>query len=366
MNISKKTIKKPKNVIEKKQKKINKWIPIVLGSILITLLVGLVLFDQFKVRTMFTIDKDKYSLNDLRYYFYVIEAEGKKKDETYQALLQRSYWDSEYNKSPDITMREYAKSQVLDLIIKYNVLYREALKNGYALTDQEKIDVEEKVDLLISEVISESEMEKNNFTRKYLQDMTSTMLLVDRFQEDLIKSFNIDYEAIKSEISFEEYRQYDLEYLFVSKNKADDAGNILPLDDSEKSDAHKTLEDVRDKAAITANWFDLLSKEVPSLEHKSISFIKSDGQLTEDIKNSLVKLNNSDMSDILEDDNGYYLFKMIENKSTARYDKLIEDKNAAADLEAFAEYFEDISSNYHYSVNIDYLRSLRLGNFTID
>lgn len=366
MNVSKKTIKKPNKKKVNKKSPLNKKYYIIVGAVIILLLTSLVIFDQFHEKTLFTIEKEKYTLDDLRYYFYSVESEGQKMDETYKSLFQTSYWDMPYDQSTGATMRELAKNQVINMIVEYNILYKEAIKNNYSLTDEDKNQVDEKVNKLLNEDLSDTEITKNKFTKEYLEDVIGRIVLADRFRDETIVSFNIDYDAIKEDISFEEYRQYDTEYFTISKNKTDDEGNNIPLTDDEKTLALDKLNDIYEKAKTNDNWSDLLSEDEKEIKYKTLDFIASDNQLSEDIQDTLIQLDNNEITDVLEDDNNYYIFKMIKNDSTNKYDSVIENENQQAENQAFAEYYENISATYDYDVNFNFIRSMRMGNLTID
>ena len=59
--------------------------------------------------------------------------------------------------------------------------------------------------------------------------------LANRYEQDIIDTFDIDEEAIKAEFDYEEYRQYDIEYLNISTVVYDEEkGSNVPVSEDDK------------------------------------------------------------------------------------------------------------------------------------
>ena len=131
--------------------------------------------------------------------------------------------------------REYAKLEAINNFVYELILYKEAVANGYTLTEEESEKVEENVNSFINDLgLSEKFLKENGFTPEFLRDVFTRNTLATRFKQDVIDSLDIDDEAIKAEFKYEDYRQYDIEYLFISTAPTET--------DDEESDDNKANE----------------------------------------------------------------------------------------------------------------------------
>ncbi|HHX11863.1 MAG TPA: hypothetical protein GX731_03505, partial [Clostridiales bacterium] len=210
MNTTKNIIKSPRKE-EKKEFKINPKVWIVTAAVLLVALIASLLFDQFYKRTLVTIEGDKYYQEDLAYYIYGIESTY----DYYDQMFGGQYWDMVVDQNTGATTRDMAMQEAINSSLFTEILYRDASSNGYSLTIEEKATVAENVDTLLAGQMPEAVIKKNDFTEGYLTDVLSKTTLVNRYRQDIIDALDIDDEGIKAEIDFEEYRQYDIEYIFI-------------------------------------------------------------------------------------------------------------------------------------------------------
>jgi len=364
VNKSKKTIKGTQSVKKKKQFNISPKIWIATSAVLGLLLIGAILFDQLYKRPLITIEGEKLYLEDLTYYFYNSES-------TYDYMNQLfggSYWDMTYDYSTGMTVRDYAKLEAINNALYTEVLYREAVANGYALTQEEEDTVKEDVDKLLNDSgLSEKLIKKNGFTSEYLTEIFTKIKLADRYKQDVIDLLPIDEEAIKAEYDYEEYRQYDIEYLFISTEKTnEEASSTEPMSDEEKKAAYDKIADMREKALNTEDWSTLVPEEETKLQYLKTNFTSKDTYFPDDFKESVKAMENGEISDILETEDGYYVVRMINNNSSETYDNTVEKAIKDAEEEAFSkQYTENILPKYDYKLHERAIKNLRMGRITL-
>lgn len=360
MNNAKKTIRYPKKD-EKQKIKINPKVWMITSIVLAIALIGSILFDQLYKRTIITINGDKYYMEDLTYYIYGIESAY----DYYNQIFGGQYWDMVVDQNTGKTARDVAMDEAIDSALYTEILYREAIADGYTLTDEDKEKVENNVASLLDEQFTEEVIKKNGFTEEYLTNILSKTTLVSRYREDQIKALDIDDEAIKAEINYDEYRQYDVEYVFISTEKKDEDNNTVSMNEEEKAAALAKITELYETAKQTEDWSKLISEDEEELIYREQSFIESDTKFSEELETTIMAMENDTVSDILEDESGYYFVRMINNNSTESYDAAVEESITKAENEGFNEIYNEISKKYETTVNYKALKKYRMGTITI-
>ena len=360
MNKTKKIIKYPKQEVKEK-KNINPKIWMVTSIVLLIALVGSLLFDQLYKRTIITIDGDKYYMEDLKYYIYGIESAH----DYYSQMFGAQYWDMVIDQSTGSTTRDMAMDEAMNSALYTEILYREAIADGYTLTDEDKEKVETNVASLLDEQLTENVIEKNGFTKEYLTDVLSKTTLVSRYRQDIIDSLDIDDEAIKAEIDYDEYRQYDVEYVFISTETQDEDNKTVAMNDTEKEAVHDKINSLYETALETEDWSELIPEEEKELIYRERSFLERDTVFSEELETIIMAMDNDSISEILEDESGYYFVRMINNNSSESYDNAVQNAITNAEEEGFNEVYNEISDQYEKEVNKKALKRYRMGNITL-
>lgn len=361
MNKSKKPIKV---AAKKKQVTISPVIWIVVGTILgLALIVG-ILFDQLYKAPLVTIDDKKYYLDDMTYQFYTTESSYNYINQLYGG----SYWDMPYSEGSDMTVRDYAKLETINNFIYETILYNEAIANGYTLTQEEIDKIDENIDSTLNDMgLSKSFIKKNGFTANYLKEVFTKNTLTNRYKQDVVDSFDIDDEAIKAGISYDTYRQYDIEYLFISTQKTNEEDSSqLSMDKLEKEAALKKISELRQKALDAEDWSAIISEEEKELIYKTSSFLPKDDKFSQDLMNTMLEMENGEITEVVEEEDGYYVIRMINNNSSETYDRTVKDAITEKEEEAFAaEYTDNIYPKHTLELNNKAINNLRMGRITL-
>lgn len=367
MNSSKKI--KPKKVkkesfSEKPIRSISKpWL--ITALILVAALIGALLFDQLYEPVLMKVDGKKYRESDLAYYFYTVES-------GFASLSQvtgggGNYWDSIYDPTKGTTMRDAAKENAIDSSLRSEILYNEAVKQNYKLTADEKKTVKENVKTLLDSMLSKDIIKKNHFTKAYLTKILSKSTLVSRYREDQIKAQNIDEDAIKKGISYDDYKQYDIEYIFIPTQTTDKDNKTVDLSDKEKKAAYDKISGIYDQAKSTADWSKLIPAKELDLTYKETKFLaKNDSSsFSDDFKAMMMKMNNGDVSEIYTEKNGYYIVRMKNNKATDAYDSAVQSAISNAESSAFDKVYTEVKTKHKYSLNSRAIKKLKFGTLTL-
>jgi len=355
--------KKDRLIESKPITKISKPAIIVSAALLVVLVIGL-LFDQFYERTIMTIDGKDYKMSDVAYYFYSVESTYNYYDQMFGG--GGAYWDMTFNEEEGTTVRDEAKDEAINNVLYNEILYKEAVAAGYELTDEEVTSVSDQVNTLLTSTLTSSQITKGKFTKSSLTDVLSKTTLVERFRTDKIDTFDIDDEAIKAGVNYDDYRQYDIETLFVSTQSTDEEGNTVEMTDEEKAAAYDKLNAYYETAKGTEDWSTLLPEDEEEVTYSDTNFLESGSTYSEDMEAMMMAMENGAVSEIYEAENGYYVVRMVDNNSSASYDAAVESAITDAENEAFTEYYTEVSANYDYTTNDSALNSMTMGNIILN
>lgn len=370
MNKSKKTLKGPQ-LVKKVERKVNNKIWIIPSIILAVLLIIAILFDQLYERPLITINDDKYRLSDLTYYIYNVESYYDTFDQ-YYASLGGSYWDQQGDNGQ--TVRDMAMQDALSTAVYNEILYREATAAGYTLTNEESTQIESDIASLLYEGgLSPEKIKENGFTPEYLTDVLEKSALATRYKADVVDTLPVEDEVITQGFSKDEYRQYEFDYLFISTKTTDEAGAAVPMNEADKKAANDKLLAKYDAAKDSDDWSKLLAEDESEIKYYT-TYILEDSEketnyadFTNSFRAKVKTMDSNSVSDIFEDEEGYYLVKMKNNKATTVYDEAVKAAITQAENEAFDEtYRNTILTKYEYKIHDRSLKRYRMGNLTID
>lgn len=86
--------------------------------------------------------------------------------------------------------------------------------------------------------------------------------------------------------------------------------------------------------------------------------------LTEELRKQIKKMNNGEISDLIEAEDGYYFFRMENNNSTAAYDKAVKEAISKEEEQRFEADYKSIASSYAIKVNNGQWKKIKLGSYT--
>ncbi len=331
---------------------------LIASIVFVVILIGALVFDQLYERTLLTVDGEKYHLDDLSYYIYNTEYQYDYYDQMFGG--SGSYWNMSADES-GTTMRDIAKQDALDTAVYNEVLYNEAIAEGYALTEEEKTSIDTNAATLL-ENMTEGTIQNGNFTKASLVESLGKTTLVSRYRQDKIDALAIDDAAITAEISRDEYRQYDIEYLFTSNKTTDAEGKSIDMTAEEKAAALATLNTYYEKAKATEDWSTLLPEDEKVVSYRTYDFIESDTTFDDDFKKQIMAMENGAIGEVHETDTGYYVVRMINNNSSESYDTAVEDAITDAENEGFDTLYEEILAKHEFKINDSALKSLNMGS----
>lgn len=337
------------------------------GTILAAVIVGVVVilsvmiaWENLHPRLILTVNGEKTYLEDMNYQIMETEQMYNSIASLYQQLgNEGSYWDMEEDGT---TVRENAKQQVIDAEIEQQILYAEALKNGYEVTEEEKKEAAADAKDMISNMPDEQKR-KTGFTEENLTETLAEMILAQRYRQDVIDGFDIDDAKIRAGVNKEQYREYKTQAFFISD--ADEEGNVFT--DAEMEERKQALIKEAEAAKNADDWSKVLDTKDESqiVSYEAINFIKEDDSYDEAVMKKAMTMANGEISDVIEGEDGLYIIKMVDNNSQARYEEEVKDAISEVENEKFEEKYASIYEQYEIKINEKEWKKVDLGNVTM-
>lgn len=353
----------------------NKIIVVIAGIIVVV--IAVILFfvgrslGKLGGKKLYTIKKDAiitvgdygYALEDMMYYIYMEEETGALYDEIYQSIYGASYWDMEDEEKNNMTGQEISKKNVLDAIKKDLVWYQEALKAGYTLKEEDKSAAKDAYDTFL-ENLSTEQKEKTGMGEALLSYFEKQQV-IQHYKDDLLEEANFDYDSIAAGVSKEEYREYKYEYFCIYKE--DDEGK--PYSRNELDKQLSLLKEVGSKVTADNDMQSLLTTEEMTtyIEYADDSLVEHDGEGYGTYKkvdiDALIKgMENGQVSEVVDADYAYYIFRMDDNNSTEAYETRIEELVSKEQNKIYNASYKNAKNNYDITVDEDRWSDVTLGS----
>lgn len=401
MNTSKTTLKKTDVDTKKKPKQISKdggsvsnTKIIVTGAIAVVVVIALIIgisLENLKPRLVMTVNDEKIYMSDAMYYIYQAELNGSYMDSFYQAYYGSSYWD--LTDDSGVANRETAKSEVLETMQQSEILYQEAVAAGYKINDEDKKSAKSDVES-IREGLSLEQKNKIGMGKKALTKALEKKYCADRYKQDIIDGFDIDDDAIRDGVSYDEFRQYDIQYYTISTQIYDEEGNATAVDDETLALYKAELEELAKRAesedfdSLTPNAVKATkeaevtetpeeetddsetaeeSKDTEETDYNSTftadgKFVVGDGTFTTDFEKIVKKMDNGAVSQVIETESALYLVKMIDNDDDAAYEEEVANQISTEENSQFETWYDEIYANYTVTLNDDVWSEVELGS----
>lgn len=360
---------------------------IIFGGIAVVLVIAMIVvmaLENFKPRLVMTVGDEKVYMDDAMYYIYQTEANYSFYDQFYRSYYGSSYWD--ITGDSGVSNRESAKTEVQQAIQMSNVLYQEAVKAGYKVNDDDKKKAAKDVKDIRKNLSLEAK-NKTGLTKGALTKAIEKRNCVDRYKQDIIDGFDIDDQKIRDGVKKEDFRQYDVQYYFISTKSYDDEGKEKKLDKKTLEKYKAEMEELAQKAktedfgkltpeaekATKEAAEDAAAKD-DSKEEKSKynstytadgKFVVGDNTFTSDVEEVLTKLENDQISDVIEAEDGYYLVKMINNNDDEAYENEVKNQISTEETNKFNEWYGEKSKDYKITMNNKVWDDVVMGNMTV-
>lgn len=368
MNSAKRVVKGEASA-KKQQKKLqqgggNSKKGMVAGAVIVAVVViisAIIAWENLHPKLILTVNGEKTYLEDMNYQIMQAEQMHNSIASIYEQMgYSESYWAMEQD---GVTTQETVREQVINEEIQQQILYAEAIKAGYEATDEEKEEAAASAKETL-ESMSDSQKKKTGFTEDSLTKILTEETVALRYRQDLIDGFAIDDEEIRAGVDKEQYKEYKTQYFFVS-TEAEEEGSELT--DAQKEELRQALVAKAEEAKDTEDWSTVIDSEDEdeTVSYGAMDFIKEDTSYDAAAMQKAMTMENGEISDVVEGEDGYYIIKMVDNNSQERYEEEVEDAITEVENQKFDEEYLSIYENYQVTINTKEWNKVELGNVTM-
>ena len=302
------------------------------------------------------------------YNIYLVESQYNQYSSLYQQMYGSTYWEMEDADGEGRNGASAAKKQVMDAIKQREILCMEAEKLGYKLTDEEKKASDENAKKAM-ESMTEGQKKIPGLDETSLKEVFAKNALAEKYRQVIISECGIDTEALKATVKKEDYHQYTMQYYMVS-NKTGSGEEETDVTPEQKKTNLNNMKALLEKAKTAEDFTKLLDEN----DTTGIQAVQTEELLEKDMENStfltkklrkkLIKMNNDEISDVIEGEDGYYLVKMVNNDDSAAYDEQCNSVVEEEETKQFNTKFAEIKLRYSTEVQSYWKGRVKLGSYT--
>lgn len=350
---------------------------LMLGIIAVVVLCAGVCYMQLRPRVVLVVTgtnasgsevKNKVNMKETVYDIYQTEMQYNMYSSFYQQMYGKSYWEMEDVDDAGRDGAAAAKKQVMDAVKQREILCMEAEKLGYSLTDQEKNTVAENVKSA-REGLSDTQKKLDGLDEKSLTTAFEKNALAQKYRQVIISESGIDREALKASVNRDEYRQYTMQYYKVS-NKEGTGDDEKDVSEEQKQKNLENMQALKEKSGTAEDFTKLIEEgdttgiSTYQQEELLAKDMESSTFLTKEQREKLIKMENNEISDVIEGEDGYYLIMMVNNNDSAAYDKQCETVVSDEETKQFDARYDQLKAGYTTEIQSYWKSRVKLGSFT--
>ncbi len=376
MNKAKKIIKEqgihtPDKKAEKAEAKSRKnLILIIIGVLAVLGGIFVVCYTQLRPRAILTVEgpaangettKNTVYYTDSVYDIYQMES-------MYNAYGMD--WDQEQGSG---TLSDNAKKQIMDNLKQREVLVMQAEKDGTVLDDSEKTEIDKAVEDAMAQINNLPKSVKG-LSESDVRASIEKQRLAEKEKKKIIDGFDIDDAKLTAEVSKTDFRQYTLQYYTISKEDETSEEETKPLKDDatlqkEKSD----MEELQKKAKTAEDFTKLLTDsdndskdDNTGISYSTQNLLESDETFADEAARKLIKkMNNDQISDVIETDKAYFVVKMINNNDPEAYDNEVKNKISTEENNQYQKYYDEtLVKQYTFKIQGYWKERVTIGGIT--
>jgi len=319
------------------QKKISYLLVVVLSIISITGCQKKVKNNEVEV---LTVNQESVKLDEVLYQVYKTEKENEYYSTKYEEKYNESYWDSEIVEG--VLTKDSLKEEVLDTIVRNEILYQKALQEGYELTSEEDIKSRKEAK---EELESMSEDEKNviQASTELISKIKQRDIIVSNYFQNVIDSYKVDEDEIKKSLNPDDNIQYDVETIYFSKIVWEEDGSSTKKTKEENHMGLDGLKEMQPVITQSEDWIELDLDE-NNLEYEEYSVAADDSNYQKEFLEALKDMKPGETSDIIETEDGYYILRLLRNDDDSMKKDAINQAVLQEKYKKFDRFYEELKS----------------------
>ncbi len=222
---------------------------------------------------------------------------------SYEKTFDSEVWGE---KIEGMTAEKYVKNNVRDTLEQIAVLEDFADDFSIRLTDDDRDLIAKAADDYMAGYDGCGTVDKSD-----VEDFYASLRLAQ-------KAFYTITDTVDTEVSEDEARVINVQYIYVATVEYDDDGERTELSQAEVSRAYKHAQSLLSKADDGAD-FAALARDNSDDSRYTLEFGR--GEYLEEFENAAFELEVGELSGIVETDIGYYIIKCVNDNVESDYDK---------------------------------------------
>lgn len=343
---------------------------IAVAAVLAVVIIAVVCVEQLSRKLAAKVGEEKIYQDEMMYYVQQEEQQASMMDGIYKQIYGTSYWD--YQTENGVSGREQSQTSIEEQMVMDEILSQEAKASKTALTEEEEASAKEEAKAAF-DTVSSSVRSKYGISLSKYEKICKKRALADKYKKDLIAGFDIDKEAIKAGVDYETYRQYDVLYYYMPIEKgeesSEEAGEEVSAEEEKaaKEKAKRAILDIKGKIDAGAEFkslADTASKAGITVSVDSTTGVtKENPVFGEEAFEEIKKLPKDAVSEVVETDDGCYLFQMVDDNSSEAYDSKVESEISKEEESRFeTEYNEVLFPKYKAQIKTGLWENIKLGS----
>ena len=247
------------------------------------------------------------------------------------------------------TIGSVLKQEVLEQIIQLEIINVVANEKGITLNDDEMLEVRNFADEFM-QTISQNDREKYGITEELAVRVFATNVTAQKLYETV----TID---VDTDVTDEEAQQAKIYKLFIKKYGTDSKGNRTELQKSELKEIKSKVKALHEEALKTTDFYSFADS---NSDEDTIEYVVGRNDLNENESNIVFQMKDGQVSDIIEDEDGYtiiYCADAYDEDATLQVKEEIIEKRRS---ELFVKLYSEWYSKYEVRVNMNLWNKLEL------
>lgn len=250
-----------------------------------------------------------------------------------ESLYGSDIWNYELDEN-GTTYSEMLKDKILEEIKYIKIVCAQAEGMDIALAEDEKLDVKEyTADYMLN--FTEEELEYYGFSEETVRKLYEENLLANKIYERL--TLNVD-----TDVDDDEVRHAVFLYIFISKSTFNEEG-VKTEYTEEELEAIRLLAGEIHERAETEDFYTLAKEYTENEDEIEITCSREDMKL--ELAEEAFLLKEGEVSGIIEDDTGYFIFYCKSEKDEAATEeakiKIIVERQNTAFFDSFSKWEKD-------------------------
>lgn len=258
----------------------------------------------------------------------------------YEGVYGEGVWEAELN---GVTLEDNIKDTVLARLSQVKALYLMSISKGVTLDDNEISNVSRCATEYFNKLTDE-QVEYLGITQEKLVGIYTEYALSEKVVQFLI-------EDINPEISDDEARSVEVLCMYFPTGVTDGAGNFVSYEQSDKSRIFDLAYAAKQRLDAGES-FDIVAAEYVSTD--SINKTFSRGVMAPEIEAAVFDLSKGEISQIIQTEAGYYIFKCISpldrEKTDANKLKLVDERRQQTIEDEYETFVDGLLKNLNHEL----------------